>query len=332
MSKQEEQGCRLHTMKSPALKSLKSKPSTSPHRREQIKAVKDEKQGMETIYRFSAKPKKYDNVLSKLKMKIYVFFNHRHFFGSTQQVRSLPPAPYQLPPIWQARMQLGRTRQQRRMRDGGLPSFDEKALSALTEKIEKGLEQSKVPQQSRDTSSGKHKQGKESKGRPDSNSKTKPTKSELNRGTKIDAQGNVKGSGQEKAGNASRASKKTDGGAKDGGAMLLQEILALGGTEEDLDLIAGAASDDENLDGNNAPAADKSFQKDLAKFVAGLGIEGAIGGDVSEPEEDHGEDQEDRRMIRPERTGKKLQTWTLPPNLRCQPRPKKQPRSKHQLR
>jgi ribosome biogenesis protein MAK21 len=178
--------------------------------------------------------------------------------------------------------------------DGGLPSFDEKALSALTEKIEKGLEQSKAPQQSRDTSSGKHKQGKESKGRPDSNSRTKPTKSELNRGTKRDAQGNVKGSGQEKAGNANRASKKTDGGAKDGGAMLLQEILALGGTEDDLDLIAGAASDDENLDGNNAPAADKSFQKDLAKFVAGLGIEGAIGGDVSEPEEDPEEDQEDQ--------------------------------------
>jgi ribosome biogenesis protein MAK21 len=176
--------------------------------------------------------------------------------------------------------------------DDELPSFDEKALFALTEKIEKGLGQSKAPQQSRDTTGGNSKQGKESKARRDSTSKSKTTKSELNRGIKRDAHGNVKGPGQEKAGNTNRATKKTRGGANDAGTVLLQEILALGGTEEDLDLVAGAASDDENLDGDNAPATDKSFRKDLAKFVAGLGIEGPIDEDVSELEgEDAEEDQ-----------------------------------------
>jgi len=68
--------------------------------------------------------------------------------------------------------------------------------------------------------------------------------------------------------------------------------LALGGTEEDLDLVAEALSDEED---NKVAVPDKSFRKELANFVAGLGIEGEInevGGDDSD-EEDAGDGLED---------------------------------------
>jgi ribosome biogenesis protein MAK21 len=175
-----------------------------------------------------------------------------------------------------------------------LPSFDEKALSALTEKIEKGFGKSKAPQQLGNTGSGSHKKGKQSNGRSDSDSKAKGKNPEHHRGTKRDAHGNVKAGGKAKAESSSRESNTNNGGAKDDRAALLKEILALGGTEEDLDLVAGAASDDEDVEGANGQAQDKAFKKDLAKFVAGLGIEGAAVEDASEPEaeqEEQGEDE-----------------------------------------
>jgi ribosome biogenesis protein MAK21 len=175
-----------------------------------------------------------------------------------------------------------------------LPPFDETALSALTEKIEKGFGKRKAPQQLGDTGSGNRKIGKETNGQRDSDSKTKGKNAEHNRGTKRDAQGNVKVAGKRKAESSSRQKNTKNAGAKDDRGTLLKEILALGGTEEDLDLVAGAASDDEDVEGDNGPAQDKSFKKDLAKFVAGLGIEGAAVEDASEPEaeqEEQGEEE-----------------------------------------
>ena len=165
-----------------------------------------------------------------------------------------------------------------------LPAFDEKALSALTEKIEKGFGKSKAVQQSADPTSGNHGKGNSSKGRRDSDSKAKPTKPEPNRGTKRDARGNVKITGKRKTESSSRDQKPKNGSGKVDTELLLKEILALGGTEEDLDLVAGAASDDEDVGENYASAQDKSFKKDLAKFVAGLGIDDATAEDASEPE------------------------------------------------
>ncbi|TGO27526.1 hypothetical protein BPAE_0040g00070 [Botrytis paeoniae] len=56
--------------------------------------------------------------------------------------------------------------------------------------------------------------------------------------------------------------------------VLLQEILALGGTEEDLDLVLDAQSDSENEAKPTTKSTDKDFKNEFAKFVAGLGIEG----------------------------------------------------------
>jgi ribosome biogenesis protein MAK21 len=176
-----------------------------------------------------------------------------------------------------------------------LPSFDEKALSALTAKIEEGLGKNKTPQQLANSSSGNHKKGKPGNVRRDSDPKAK-SRSEQNRGTKRDAQGKVKAAGEGKADKNSREMKHKRGTTKDAREVLLQEILALGGTEEDLDLVAGAASDDEDVSGDKMSAQDKSLKKELARFVAGLGIEGASVEDASEPEaevEEEGEDWEE---------------------------------------
>jgi len=151
------------------------------------------------------------------------------------------------------------------------PSFDENALSALTEKIEMGLgKKSALTQDSGPATPGKKQDGKGEAKLKKSNAHGKE------RGTKRDAQGNAKKSDFH---NQSTRHKKDK--VKDDGSVLLQEILALGGTEDDLDLVAGAASDDEEI---SSAAPDKELQKELAKFVASLGIEGAEAGEASESE------------------------------------------------
>jgi ribosome biogenesis protein MAK21 len=154
-----------------------------------------------------------------------------------------------------------------------LPSFDENALSALTTKIEKGLQAKKatpVPDASKPI------QSERQDGKRESKSKKLQAPGKV-KGTKRDAQGNVKKS-------EDHSTPHRKGAATDDESVLLQEILALGGTEDDLDLVVGAASDDEEMDGQDSGAPDKELQKELAKFVAGLGIEGADAGGEAESE------------------------------------------------
>jgi len=148
--------------------------------------------------------------------------------------------------------------------DNQIPSFDERALSALTEKIEKGFGKNKPSQKPADSSDRGQKSAKPKKG-PKS-AEAKSIKPQETRGTKRDAQGNTK-----VPSNGSRSKDQKSGKGQDDRAALLQEILALGGTEEDLALVADAQSESENED---AAPLDKSLKKDLAQFVAGLGIEG----------------------------------------------------------
>jgi ribosome biogenesis protein MAK21 len=167
------------------------------------------------------------------------------------------------------------------------PSFDEKALCALTEKIEKRFGKSKDPQKDAGIEENARKITKVSE---PSKSKYKSTIQEPGRGTKRDARGNKKA---HKGGNANTGSLKQqgDGNAHDDKATLLQEILALGGTEEDLELVANAFSDDEGLDAENSAQPDKSFRKDLANFVASLGIEGKVDEAVGESEVEEVKDE-----------------------------------------
>jgi ribosome biogenesis protein MAK21 len=179
------------------------------------------------------------------------------------------------------------------LKNDSLPTFDEKALLALTAKIEKGFEKDK-PQLSTPnaSSNGSQKQSKLSNGVKKSIANPEPKKGSpaLTRGIKRDANGNAKGGSKVAANSQGPPADQKNGKGKDERAVLLQEILALGGTEEDLDLIADAESDEEDKGQKMEALPDKSLKKELAKFVADLGIEGNMAEEESEPEVDGDKD------------------------------------------
>ena len=165
----------------------------------------------------------------------------------------------------------------------GAPAFNENALLALTEKIEKGFATDNKPQQKTHNHAQSKNNTKKGGSSDQHNLKNKTHAQEPRQGNKRDARGNRKPQNEDKA-KGNKTKKPQTGNDKGDSDVLLQEILALGGTEEDLQLVADALSDDEELGGSNAPPPDKSFRADLAKFVAGLGIDAKIDDDASEPE------------------------------------------------
>jgi ribosome biogenesis protein MAK21 len=177
-----------------------------------------------------------------------------------------------------------------------LPTFDENALSALTARIEKGFGNKTNDQKEVKGANGSLKDGGKRTKSQSGGTKSNGKDSELARGTKRDAYGNAKLSTKPLKKSKSKPDGKDSTEApKDDKAVLLAEILALGGTEEDLELVEGAFSDEEDAGVEATRAPDKSFRKDLAAFVAGLGIEGAVVADDqdSEVEEEGGEDEEE---------------------------------------
>lgn len=163
-----------------------------------------------------------------------------------------------------------------------IPSFDEKALSALTEKIEKGFNKEKGPE----SAPKSQKQNKNSAKQKNANPASRANGIAL--GKKRDAEGNVK-SGRD----AERKSKPFDSAATGSASardILLQEILALGGNEEDLELLDGVESDNDDIEGESQQASqDPKFAKDLSKFIASLGIEGQANAEPAESEADEPE-------------------------------------------
>jgi ribosome biogenesis protein MAK21 len=154
-----------------------------------------------------------------------------------------------------------------------VPSFDEAALSSLTNKIEAGFRTAAVskahPQPDGDSVNLKL-SGASIKGPQ----KIKEHGKRTENGKKRDAEGNVKQSVNGSLSNRKIAKDRRKDGKTDDSSILLQEILALGGTEEDMELVAGADSDEEDdKGGSDQPAAvDSKFTKELSKFVSGLGI------------------------------------------------------------
>ncbi|PBP24483.1 CCAAT-box-binding transcription factor [Diplocarpon rosae] len=170
-------------------------------------------------------------------------------------------------------------------------TFDEQALSALTDKIEKEFGKTKPAKAFQPDTLNRDRKPEQSdrkfKEGNDKGVKGNGKYLELSRGTKRDAHGNAKLGG--KAMSRTRPANEKSNGSKDEKSVLLEEILALGGTEEDLDLVLDAVSDEEGEETSPRKTPDKSFKKDLAKFVAGLGIEGgmeAASGSESEEEVD----------------------------------------------
>lgn len=166
--------------------------------------------------------------------------------------------------------------------DGNGLSFDDQALSALTAKIEQGLANGKTPEGVTGAPSKKERKHK-SENKLNTPQQSKASGSEPTRGTKRDSSGNAKLNGKTKGQNKKENKTTTSDNTR---SILLQEILALGGTEDDLDLVENAASDEEDNVTASAPQLDKTLQKELARFVAELGIEGQTGADAGESDEE----------------------------------------------
>ncbi|KAI9775464.1 MAG: hypothetical protein M1839_001081 [Geoglossum umbratile] len=162
-----------------------------------------------------------------------------------------------------------------------LPSFDESTLSNLTRRIEDGLQKSKA--------------NLRSNGRRDRRLSTASLGSQYavigsaaeaksgQRGKKRDRRGDVRvdaphaGAKKPKERYAEKPAPKA---IENGGFELLQEIFLLGGTEEDLKIVAGISSGSEvevPKHTNNQSSASKpgnALQRDIENFVKGLGISG----------------------------------------------------------
>lgn len=164
-----------------------------------------------------------------------------------------------------------------------IPSFDESALSALTEKIEKGF------------GKGKGKDSKPAQNAPKQNQNNKQEKSQASRsntipiGKKRDRAGYVKPPKGENA-TAQKPAAEANGASER--ETLLKEILEMGGSKEDLDLM-DIESEDEVEGGDEAITKDPQFAKEFQSFMAGLGLEGQAGAAVVEDDEEEEEEEEE---------------------------------------
>ncbi|KKY37182.1 putative ribosome biosis protein mak21 [Diaporthe ampelina] len=166
--------------------------------------------------------------------------------------------------------------------NGAKPVFDEAALSKLTARIDTDLADPKPKSNLRDQK------------RKDE----RPAKRKRSENDSKDANPN-KRQAHEPKNRPAKPSKKTPKESKtpkDKKAELLQEILALGGDENDLDIIAGVDSDVEEGQEprpKDAPVEmDKALKNELANFAAGLGFEKVRDEDAATDDEEGDAEEE----------------------------------------
>ncbi|SPQ18933.1 c851615e-6678-40a1-aeb3-6c1f3d48bafe [Thermothielavioides terrestris] len=142
---------------------------------------------------------------------------------------------------------MGSKRRKEQKQSAAKPSFDESALARLTSKIDKSLADSEKAR----TPERKRKRGNED-GHSSKRRHTDPSVPESQTGRPNE-----------------RSSKQAP--------TLLDEILALGGNEDDLELVANVDSGDEGADGPRPkavsdPLIDDSLRDEIAKFASTLGF------------------------------------------------------------
>jgi ribosome biogenesis protein MAK21 len=155
-----------------------------------------------------------------------------------------------------------------------LPSFDESALSALTNKIESGFRKTVAP--------GQNYRGRNPSRAEDPKRGTNRVQisKPLTQDRVPEKEYDARSIGRDETGHGSGSARarKDERSAHNGDEqnVLLQEILALGGTEDDLDLVMGVATDEDDL-GDAIPklksTIDPKLTKEVSKFIASLGIE-----------------------------------------------------------
>lgn len=169
------------------------------------------------------------------------------------------------------------------------PQIEESAFAGLRQKIEQRL---------KDQNSAKQKpNNKKAKATPNDTPKknndavpkpvTKRADTDKNKGKKRDRNGEVIARDDKNASGKDKSSKSKEADQTD---ALRQEILALGGTEEDYDLLAGVDSESEVEDEKDASKGSKSkseedaLRKELSGILAAAGQ--VVPDDIADNEED----------------------------------------------
>ncbi|KAK7940790.1 uncharacterized protein PG986_013177 [Apiospora aurea] len=201
-----------------------------------------------------------------------------------------------------------------------MSAFTDAALSSLTAKIDKKLSEQKAGNNPKPAdnskSAGKAKPGGKQKptDKPKSTDKPKPA-DKPKPSQPAQPQANLKRKRQEeKTEQASNKKDKKDTSSKPSGKQnrpnkseqngkppapkkgqgpnaLLDEIMALGGDEKDLELVGDVDSEDETY--GDQKGGDKDLQAELAKFASGLGFEKVQPEEAAEEEEEEEEDEEE---------------------------------------
>ncbi|KAK2611300.1 hypothetical protein N8I77_004653 [Diaporthe amygdali] len=166
--------------------------------------------------------------------------------------------------------------------NGAKPAFDETALSKLTAKIETDLSNTKPKSKPKDQKQKDERPAKRKRSENDVKEAT-PNKRQAQEPKNRPAKSLKKGAKESKT-------------PKDKKAELLQEILALGGDENDLDIVAGVDSDVEERvvpkQKEILAELDKALKNELAKFAAGLGFEKVRDEDAATDDEEEDEVEE----------------------------------------
>lgn len=175
-----------------------------------------------------------------------------------------------------------------------VPNIDESAFAGLRQKIEQRL---------KDQNSGKGKSKKNDKN-PAPAAASNPNKGKESPAKGGKKQDSAQGKKRDRNGDVIAREEK-DKSAKAGKAgkkgqdqdTLRQEILALGGTEDDLDLLDGVDSEAE-VEGIAAKSGDDDLRKELSKMLEAAGhvVPEDLGDDdVEEEEEEEDEDEEEEQ-------------------------------------
>lgn len=176
--------------------------------------------------------------------------------------------------------------------DANVPQIDESAFAGLRQKIEQRL---KDQNSSKGKSKKNDKSDKPAESTPSKKNATPSKGQDSAQGRKRDRNGEVIARDEKKEGK-NKAGKSPKKGGDD--ETLRQEILALGGTEEDFDLLAGVDSEDE-VEGVKAKGGDDDLRKELSKMLEAAGHvvpQDVAEEDVEEEEEESPEDIEDEDM------------------------------------
>jgi ribosome biogenesis protein MAK21 len=184
-----------------------------------------------------------------------------------------------------------------------LPQIEESAFAGLRQKIEQRL---------KDQNAARKPKNNKAKATPNDTPKKNSDPAPKPATKRIDADKNNKGKKRDRNGeviaredkNTSRKGMSSNSKEVDPSDALRQEILALGGTEDDYDMLAGVDSESEVDDAKNtskSKSEEDALRKELSGILAAAGQ--VVPDDIADDEEDELAEEEEEEEEEEEREG-----------------------------